>query len=90
MRIHEGQKNHKCDLCNKAFSQHWILNQHIITVHEGQKNHKCDLCDKTFSHSYNLKRHINVHKGESYERFARKRALVKYQSQSEVIKHVCW
>ena len=39
--VHEGLKNHKCNLCDKAFSQPSDLKFHI---HEGQKNHKCDLC----------------------------------------------
>ena len=61
--VHEDQKNYKCDLCDKAFTQIWNLKTHINSVHEGLKNHKCDLCDKNFSEAGNLKKHIkSVHK----------------------------
>ena len=58
------KKNHKCDSCEKAFSQSGVLKIHINSVHNGKKDHKCDLCEKSFSHAGSLKRHINsVHNG---------------------------
>ena len=67
--VHKGLKNHKCDLCDKAFSMKNSLMIHIKIVHEGVKNHKCDQCGKAFSQSGLLKRHINnVHEGlKSYK-----------------------
>ena len=62
--VHEGIKNHKCDLCQKAFSHRGKLKNHINTVHEGLKNHKCYICEKAFSQAVNLRNHINnIHKG---------------------------
>ena len=62
--VHERLKNHKCDLCDKAFSQASSLKTHIIGVHERLKNHKCDICDKAFSLLNNLKIHIKIiHEG---------------------------
>ena len=88
--VHEGQKNHKCDLCNKAFSENRDLKKHIKCVHEGLKNHKCDICDKAFSEPWKLKRHIlTVHEGligEFYEKFVHKRApLVNYLLQNVIL-----
>ena len=45
----KGQKDHKCDLCEKSLSGARYLKIHITTVHNGQRDHKCDSCGKTFS-----------------------------------------
>ena len=59
----ERLKNHKCDQCDRAFSQQYNLKSHINSVHKKLKNHKCELCDKAFSQSGTLKTHItSVHK----------------------------
>ena len=34
--VHNGQKNHKCDLCGKSFSRAHYLKIHIDSVHNGQ------------------------------------------------------
>ena len=34
---HNGQKYHKCDLCENSFSIGKNLNSHMIVVHNGQK-----------------------------------------------------
>ena len=35
---YEGQRNYKCDSCEKSFTQSGSLKRHIKTIHEGQKN----------------------------------------------------
>ena len=58
--IHHG---HKCDLCEKEFSQVGTLRKHISevhsSIHHGQKNHRCDLCEKEFSRAGTLRKHIS-------------------------------
>ena len=62
--VHEGQKKHKCDQCEKSFSQIGNLKKHYNHVHKGLKNHLCDLCGQAFSEPGRLKLHINnVHLG---------------------------
>ena len=62
--VHNGQKDHKCVTCGKAFSSAQNLKTHIISVH-GQKDLKCDICGKSFSLGKNLNRHmIAVHNGQ--------------------------
>ena len=57
--VHNGQKDHKCDSCGKAFSRAGHLKRHIDSVHNGQKDHKCDSCGNAFSQAGNLKTHID-------------------------------
>ena len=53
---------HKCDICEKSFTQKASLNRHIKSVHENSKPHKCDICELSFSEKGTLKRHIqSVH-----------------------------
>ena len=61
--IHHGQKDHKCDLCEKEFSHVGTLRKHISevhsSIHHGQKNHRYDLCEKEFSRAGTLRKHIS-------------------------------
>ena len=62
--VHEGQKDHKCESCEKSFSRAQTLKRHIHTVHEGHKDYKCESCGKSFSQAGYLKTHIHtVHEG---------------------------
>ena len=54
--VYNGQKDHKCDSCGKAFSQAGDLKKHINAIHNGLKDHKCDLW-KAFSRAGDLKKH---------------------------------
>ena len=40
--IHEGERNYKCNSCQKSFSHSGDLNRHIKIIHEGQRNYKCN------------------------------------------------
>ena len=61
---HEGQKEHKCELCGKKFGSYALI-LHIRTVHEGRKDHKCETCGKEFGTLGALKVHIKtIHEGQ--------------------------
>ena len=53
-RIHNGQKDKKCEICGKSGT----LKKHNHTVHEGHKDCKCEFCGKSFSQAPSLKTHF--------------------------------
>ena len=58
--VHNGQKDHKCDSCGKAFPKGPTLILFIMV-----KNYKCDPCRKSYSQAGHLKTHTNsVHNGQ--------------------------
>jgi hypothetical protein len=56
-------KPHKCDQCEKSFSNKSALVRHTTVVHSGTKPYMCDHCGKSFSKKGNLVVHIRVHTG---------------------------
>ena len=51
MRMHAGDKPHKCSLGDKRFIRHSDLTSHMKT-HTGDKPYKCNLCYKSFCRVY--------------------------------------
>ena len=41
-------KEHKCDSCDKSFTNKENLTIHQQNVHEGIKSFQCDSCDKAY------------------------------------------
>ena len=61
--IHEGQKRHKCDQCEKTFLTPGDCKRHKLSIHEGVKCEVCDICHKGFALRGNLTAHYKkVHK----------------------------
>ena len=55
--VHEGQKDHQCEFCEKAFSAAGGLKMHIKSIHDGHKDQQCDICSKSFSTKSQLTNH---------------------------------
>ena len=67
---HKGEKNHKCELCNKSFASASYLKKHISLIHYEDYHElelfkcefKCEYCDKSFQDKDRLKKHnFKVH-----------------------------
>jgi uncharacterized Zn-finger protein len=59
-KIHVGQKNFVCEICQKAFLLRAHLTRHYV-IHTGQKDYTCLLCNKQFTQASNLKQHMVSH-----------------------------
>ncbi|KAH7707844.1 hypothetical protein AAVH_24917 [Aphelenchoides avenae] len=57
VKTHTGERNHKCDRCEKAFVERTALLRHIRAVHEKLKPFKCEKCDYRAS----MKAHLTLH-----------------------------
>ena len=59
--VHEGIKDHKCEHCEKAFSELHHLRTHMEMVHdimfEPTLQPKCSKCGKTFKYEAVLRKH---------------------------------
>lgn len=54
---HGGEKNFKCNICDKAFFTKGKLKQHIDATH-GERPWVCELCNRNFSKRYKLGEHM--------------------------------
>ena len=62
-----GEKNAKCDFCEKYFKTEENLSKHIIAIHEKCQDFKCHLCGKGFAFQLYLDTHIkNTHGEKKY------------------------
>ena len=63
VRVHTGEKLHKCTWCGKSFKESGSLRKHE-RVHTGEKPYGCKRCGKCFSQTGQLRKHDRVHTGE--------------------------
>ena len=56
--VHNGEKNFKCEYCEKTYAQKDQLNKHNLTVHGNIKPNKCTYCEYETSQSQYVRNHI--------------------------------
>ena len=61
MRIHTGEKQYVCDICEMAFTERGSLAKHK-RIHTGVKPYRCKMAFSDFS-SYT--KHKQIHTGEN-------------------------
>ena len=61
------EKEFKCEICNKNFSENWILEKHIEYNHkvkdcaaEENVRNKCKICNEKFFHEIGLSYHMDM------------------------------
>ena len=64
MLIHTGEALFRCDHCQKAFVEKYLLKYHIVTHLGRTPTHKCVVCRKSFTSSRILQQHFLVHTGD--------------------------
>ncbi|XP_073963980.1 uncharacterized protein isoform X7 [Choristoneura fumiferana] len=58
--VHMGEKNYRCDQCDKSFPEKRYLERHAL-AHMDIRNFACDLCGKRFKWKKNLYTHMDIH-----------------------------
>ena len=69
MRIHGGERTHKCNQCNKSFIDKARLTQHTKRMHSVQRLYKCDLCYKAFKTTTEFRLHKLTHPHKQFKTF---------------------
>lgn len=63
MKIHENNRPHACQYCDKKFITRNDCSKHM-RIHTGEKPYQCELCAKRFRHSASYRIHMRNHSGE--------------------------
>ena len=62
-RVHAGEKNFKCEICQKKFSTMSNLKQHMHVHEKGDTREKyfCEVCNKMYLYRSSLRKHLQEH-----------------------------
>ena len=67
--IHNQEKKHICQLCDKSFFKKDTLEKHAEILHHSIKNYSCELCETTFGRKHALEIHVKrTHEINSMDR----------------------
>ncbi|XP_075988987.1 zinc finger and BTB domain-containing protein 41-like [Anticarsia gemmatalis] len=62
-KVHMGERNCLCNVCNKTFFDKLSLRLHMAT-HSTEKKFGCKVCGRCFRWENNLKDHVKIHVGD--------------------------
>ena len=65
LKLHNKQKDYKCDICGKTFAMMNYLTRHIKR-HEEPVTSVCDQCGLTFKCTFSLRNHISIKHNKNY------------------------
>ncbi|KAG8233355.1 hypothetical protein J437_LFUL005816 [Ladona fulva] len=90
LKIHNGIKPHKCNVCSYSTANGSHLRRHIYHVHNGDKPFKCNSCEYSTTVETRLKSHIERHTKEMPYRCDKCdfKASVKARFMSHMRKHI--
>ena len=60
-RVHTGERPHRCEQCQAAFTSQGGLNTHVRTVHSSDRPFLCSVCGKGFKMGTDLRKHQQRH-----------------------------
>lgn len=66
LKRHNGEKNHVCPECGRAFGSLDSLKSHLL-VHTDERPFGCNYCSRTYKSKQKLRQHQRIHEGFRYE-----------------------
>ena len=84
--IHERQKTHFCQLCNRGFGNKSNLRSHLIS--HSTENVSCDICGNRFKNRISLQSHKKIHKPENSRKFSCSKCNKTFFNRNHLARHM--